>query len=227
MGAFDPNEQEERVDRAVAARLQKLGNMPIDTARLEQALRRRIPKPASGWSWRSFQIRPLRAVAASIVILSFIVTAVFLTTTTGPALASASQMAQMHLDIVSGKTPVMQVDSIEAANRALAAQSPGSPQVPSMPAEHVMACCMKNVKDKRVACVLLKESGVAVTFSVAAASDMKLPTGPFVSRNGVSYSVQAFDKLSMVMTERNGKWLCLIGELPADRLMDIAAQVRF
>jgi hypothetical protein len=29
------------------------------------------------------------------------------------------------------------------------------------------------------------------------------------------------------MTERDGKWLCLIGQTPADHLIDVASQIRF
>jgi hypothetical protein len=31
----------------------------------------------------------------------------------------------------------------------------------------------------------------------------------------------------MVMTERQGRWVCLIGELSAERLMDVVDQLRF
>jgi hypothetical protein len=90
-----------------------------------------------------------------------------------------------------------------------------------------MACCMKSVHNKKMACVLLKNDGVPVTLAVASASDMKLPAAPVQTRNGVSYRVQHVGDLSMVMTERNGKWLCLIGQLPAEQLMDMARQIQF
>ena len=50
-----------------------------------------------------------------------------------------------------------------------------------------MACCMKSVKNKKVACVLLKSEDVAVTMTVANAADMKLPRSPTVTRGGVTY----------------------------------------
>ena len=223
MSDFDDND--ERLDRAVADRLAKLRSMPVDTSRLEQSLGGKIPAPPRG-SARVLRIGPLRAVAASIAIL-LIAGALLLSTATRPALASPAQMEQFHQDMVLGKTPVMQVDSIEAANRALAAQSPDSPQVPGIPAQHVMACCMKSVKNKKVACVLLKDDGVPVTMTVANASDMRTPKSPTATRNGVIYNVESVGSLEMVMTQRNGRWICLIGELPAERLMDLAAKLQF
>lgn len=200
--------------------------MPVDTSRLDQFLSDRIPSPAPSNRIRRFRLRPMRAVAA-VLLLTGIVAAFLLTNSGERALASPAQMAQMHEDMVSGKTPVMQVDSISAANHALAAQWPDSPGMPAVPAEHVMACCMKSVKNKKVACVLLKSEGEPVTMTVANASDMKLPTSPTAVREGVTYHVQESGSLNMVMTERNERWVCLIGRLPASQLMDLAARLQF
>lgn len=210
---------------AITARLAKLRTVPVDTSTLDKAVRQQVPslrkiRPAL---W----LRPLRAVAASVVLLGALTAAILLSTSGGPALAEATQMAQVHRDIVSGRIPVMQVRSVEDANRMLISQSPDAPSLPQMPQSHVMACCMKSIHNKKVACVLLKEAGVPITLAVANASDMKLPNAPTVDRDGAAYRVQTVGNVHMVMTERDGKWLCLMSELPADRLMDLATQVRF
>ena len=225
MNEFDEDFVDQQMDQAIADRLAKLRSMPVDTSRLDQTLCQEIPAPRPATT-RWLRIGPVRAVAASIAVL-VVISALLLTTATGPALASPAQMAQFHQDLVDGKTPVMQVDSIEAANRALASQSPQSPQVPAVPAQHVMACCMKSVKDKKVACVLLKDEGVPVTMTVANASDMRTPKSPTVIRAGVTYNVQSIGSLNMVMTERDARWICLIGEMPQERLMDIADKIQF
>ena len=90
-----------------------------------------------------------------------------------------------------------------------------------------MACCLKNVKDKKVACVLLRSEGVPVTMVVANAGDMRSPKSSTVQRGGVTYHVQSSGVLNMVMTERHGRWVCMIGQVPADRLMDLASQLAF
>jgi hypothetical protein len=229
MNSEMPNRDEsgESVDRAISARLAKLRSMPVDLTNLEKALKAQIPPPTHQSRWRVLTLRPLRAIAASLVLASAIAAAILLSASSGPALAEAAQMAQVHQEIVSGKIPVMQVSSIDSANRMLNQEAPGAPSLPQLPDSHVMACCMKSVHNKKMACVLLKDEGAPVTLAVASAADMKLPTAPVQSRNGVEYRVQHVGDLSMVMTERNGKWLCLIGPMPAERLMDLAAQVRF
>ena len=213
--------------RAVAGRLSKLRTMPVDTSGMERALATKLPPKNVSSGRILWRIGPLRAVAASLIVLGSIVLAVVLSTSSRSAQAEAVQMVQVHEDMVSGKIKVMQVDSIESANRMLSSENPDAPSLPQVPDSHVMACCMNKVGDKRMACVLLKESGVPVTLAVARAEEMKLSPVPMERRNGVAYRVQRVGALGMVMTERDGKWLCLIGELPNERLMDLASQVKF
>jgi hypothetical protein len=210
------DEENDVLDRAVSQRLAKLRAMPVDLTGLDKAIKAQLP-PVGQSRWRVLSLRPVRAIAASLVLVSAIAAAIMLSASSGPAQAEAAQMAQVHQDIVS----------IDAANRMLNQQSPGAPSLPQLPDSHVMACCMKSVHNKKMACVLLKNDGVPVTLAVASAADMKLPAAPVQTRNGVSYRVQHVGDLSMVMTARNGKWLCLIGQLPAEQLMDMARQVQF
>jgi hypothetical protein len=217
-------ETQDPLDRATAQRLARLGSMPVDLSRLDQSLRAALPPPPAVRRPRLFiWSAPMRAVAAVLLIVG-VAAAVLLSTSGNSALAA--QMAQVHEDMVSGKTPVMQVTSLEEANRMLAAQWPDSPGVPALPADHVMACCMKSVKDKKVACVLLKSEGEPITLTVAKASDMSMPMSPTLDRSGVRYHVQSFNGLNMVMTERNERWICLIGRVPTERLMDLAARLQ-
>jgi hypothetical protein len=226
------NEQHDsRLDAATAARLGKLRSMPVDTSGVERSLRHAIPEPSSVRMRIGAWVRPLRTVAASLLVLGAIVAAVVISTSGGEVMASPTQMAQLHDEIVSGKTRVQKVESIEEANRFLRAQwAEGlAPAVPDLPGEHVMACCMKSIKDKRVACVLLKgQGGEPVTLSVAKAADMKLPRGvPTAQRAGVTYHVQASDAVNMVMFERNGRWVCLMGRMDVEKLVGVAGELRF
>jgi hypothetical protein len=46
-------------------------------------------------------------------------------------------------------------------------------------------------------------------------------------RAGVTYHVQSSGRVNMVMTERQGRWVCLMGEAPIERLMDFAERLQF
>ena len=221
-------DDQDQWERAVSGRLAKLRSMPVDTTRLERALRSQIPQPQpSRGTVPRMSLRPLRAVAASFLVLAALVAVLMLSTSSGPVVASTARMAELHEDVVSGKVPVVQVSSIDEANKVLSRQWPNSPEVPEVPKDHVMACCMTSVKDKKLACVLMKREGVPVTLTVAHGRDMRLPDSPVTVRDGVRYHVQASGKLNMVMTERQGRWVCLIAELPAERLMEVASKLQY
>jgi hypothetical protein len=202
--------------------------MPVDTLRLDRLIEAEIPRPSrlriirlADW------LHPSRlAIAASILVL-VVLGGLLLSTSGGPVLASTADMAQFHDDLVAGRVPVTRVDSMQAVNQALAAQWAQSPQVPNMPAEHVMACCMRSVKNKRVACVLLQGEGEPVSMTVAKVSDVRIPECPMVARNGIEYHVVSTGPLNMVMTQRGERWVCLIAKLPADRLMELASSLQF
>jgi hypothetical protein len=227
---------DDRLEAATARRLGRLRTMPVDTSRLESRLGdplgtaevRAAETPVRGTGHgRVYAIfHSVRTMAASVAAL-FLIGAVVLYVVTAPVSASAQTMAQLHQDLVSGRTPAVRVDSIEAANRELAAQWPEAPGLPGVPQEHVMACCMKSVQHKRVACVLLNNGSTPVTMTVANASDVRPPDSPTVERGGVTYHTHAAGGLNMVSTVRGGRYVCLIGSVPTDRLIELAGELRF
>jgi hypothetical protein len=224
----DQSEQSDsdRLDRATAARLARLRSMPMDVSGLERRLRAEVGTATAEPSRRMWIARPVRTAIAAVLVLGLIGVVAFVLLGQ-PAVASAAQMAQVHEDLVSGRTPIMKVESIEEAGRVLARDWPQSPDLPGVPSEHVMACCMKSVRNKKMACVLLKAEGAPVTMAVANAADMRLPSSPTRVRAGVTYHVQSSGRVNMVMTERQGRWVCLMGEAPIERLMDFAERLQF
>jgi hypothetical protein len=220
---------DERLDAATSRRLSRLGAMPVETARLRAAMEREMGEPVGpqrrGRVYAMFH--SMRAVAASVAVL-FVLGVVLLYTATAPVSASPNAMVRLHEDLVSGRTPVTQVDSVEAANRELASQWPESPALPGMPQEHVMACCMKSVENKRVACLLLKGQAAPVTMMVANAADMKSPPKlSTIERDGVTFFTQSSGDVNMVSCVRDGRYVCLIGSLPVDRLVELGSRLRF
>jgi hypothetical protein len=150
-------------------------------------------------------------------------------TRSGEVQASTAHMVQIHDDLLAGRIPATQVRSIAEANAFVAGIWPKGPKVPDVPQEHVMACCMRSVQNKDVACVLLRSEGVPVTMAVARAADFRPPRSGAteVSRDGITYLLHQQDDVAMVTHERSGIWVCLIGRVPPERLVDLASQLRF
>lgn len=215
------NENETPLDQATSARLSRLTAMPVDTSRVAARLRAELSPQRSTASW----FRPVRAVAASFIVLAMI-GAIVLTTTSRAVLASPQQLARVHEEMVAGHATA-QVNSIDAAQRTIAADWPQAPALPEVPPEHVMACCMKPINNKKTACVLLKSGDVPVTMMVANAKDVRMPKSRKVVSDGGTYHVEASGAINMVMTEQDGRWLCLMGALPETRLIQLAAKLTF
>ncbi len=210
-------------DEAVARRLARLAAMPVDTSRLDAALLAAIPRrPARLAMW----LRPARAVAALLAV-AVVVGLVTWTLSGGPAVASAQEMARIHDDMVAGRIAITRVDSLEEASRVLSQQWAEGPSLPQMPAGHAMACCMASVGGKRMAWVMFRDDQTPITLAVARASDMRVPAGPLQVHHGVWYHVQSTGVLNMVSAQRDDRWICLIGAVSTDRLIEIAANLRF
>ncbi len=164
---------------------------------------------------------------AALLAMAAVIAAALLASSGGAVMASGAQLMQVHEDVVSGRTAVMQVDSIEQANAALQKQWGAAPALPQAPEQQVMACCMKHIKNKRVACVLLKRQDVPVTLTVAKASELCCPKSAMTMRGGIAYHVESTKDLNMVMTQREGRLICLVGALPAEELMEMAGKLTF
>jgi hypothetical protein len=90
-----------------------------------------------------------------------------------------------------------------------------------------MACCLRKMNNKRIACVLLDDAGTPVSMMVADGGDVKHAATTTLVRGGTTFYVETADDLNMVATQRDGRWVCLIGERSVERLMELAGSLRF
>jgi hypothetical protein len=226
------SERDGQLDRATADRLARLRTMPVDLSALRTAVDARVGRAGGRGApaGRTILFRmpgQLRAAAASLLVAGLVIVAV-LVFTGGPVVASPDRLADIHNELVAGGGHDRQaVDSIDAANARLAAQNPGAPAVPGVADDHVMSCCVHMVGRKRMSCVSLVTDGVPVSLAVAGAADVRLPASETLTADGVTYHVQSAQGVNMVMTQRNGRWVCVMGKLPTPRLMEIAKGLRF
>ena len=225
-------EAQDALDRATVARLAKLRTMPVELSRLEAAVASQIPPPgraeaAERTRWRQW-MRPMRAIAAGIALLG-VLTIALMAWPSGAVMASPPHMARLHAMLVAGELPVTQVESVEHANSVLASQAPGTlPKIPALPPEHVMACCLNEMDNRVIACLLLKRDGKPVSMMVADDGDVRSPRGSQrIRHGGAVYHVQSAGAINMVMTARHGRWVCLMGELSTDALMELAGGLEF
>lgn len=212
-------------DTAIVSRLRKLRHRPLDMTVLERRVRSAIPQRNSVEASRVWWRTPLRAIAASLVIVAAVVAAV-LTTHPRPVLASPVDLSRIHRISTTSASPAGEANGIRSANEALAAQWPDCPRVPEIPAAVVMGCQTHLLGGKRLGSVALTLDGRPVTLVVAPAADIQTARSRSVTRGGTDYFIQSSGSLNMISAKYAGVWFCLIGELPAERLVDVAATLQ-
>lgn len=218
------NSNRETLDRATAHRLAKLRAMPVDTTELDRRLRMEIPAPEKRRPMIWFQ--PLRIAAALVLAVGVIAGSLVLFHDT-PAVASTAELVRLHEEVIAGHGHVTQVQSIDEASRVLTEQWSSKPDLPEMPGAEVMACCLHEMGKKRMAAVTMSVDGTPITMAVADAGDMRSPNSPTIDRNGVTWHIQSADDINMVSARLSGRWICLMGRLPTERLMTLAQSLRF
>ena len=230
MSYAETNDDRDAFDLATARRLGRLRTMPVELASIEKAIQREVgPPPASA---ARLSTRPLRwfspvRVAAASVLLFGLVAALVIGTATGPALASADRLAEIHSEVQKHSgSHACQVGSIAEANAVLSGKAPGAPKLPDVPAEHVHFCCIQNLGRKPVSCAAVVVDGKPVTLAAADARDVRVPQGDSRVVGGQRFFVESKGGLNMVVTESGGRWLCVMGDVSPERLIETARSVK-
>jgi len=222
----------DRMDDAVKDRLAQLRTRPVDISTLQAALEQALPQSASSATllkssaarvllWRKW--RMLSSSAAAILIalaLSWVV----LSTTSSQAVASPPDLAQIHYDVAHGLSPHMQVTTIPQANAILADQSNEHVPLPAMPGQ-IQSCCLHQHAGTSMTCAMIEMNGQRITIALAASDKLKSPKGQTVTRQGRTFILHKANGINMVMSEQGRKWLCVMGEAPFEKLLEVAADI--
>jgi hypothetical protein len=163
------------------------------------------------------------AIAAAVVV------AVVLIAGNSPALAGPEDLARMHDQVLAGESEATVVHSIDEANRALAAfhHDADLPEAPAAASGDAMPCCEAKLCGHTVASLVFDLGHVPVSIMLAQRGEMKCRGDGTVLRNNHSYVVAHADALNMVMEERNGRWLCLVGGASQEQLIALIQTLTF
>ncbi|MEI7766568.1 MAG: hypothetical protein WCJ97_03920 [Phycisphaerae bacterium] len=215
-------------DKAVQARLARLGTLPVDTAGLETRLRSLVADSVTtpvASPWRRIW-RPVTALAASIAVV-VAVGLIIMSLGDTPVSASPLKLAELHADVSHMGQMATPITSIAEANRILAQDWQNNPALPAVPAAQLHACCIHDFMERKIACLLLRDGDTPLTLVVGHARDFRSTVGQRVERQGRTYNLHEVNGLRMVMTEHQGRYLCLMGAVSAERLLAIAQELQF
>jgi len=215
----------DRLDEATSQRLARLRSLPVDTTRLEAAVRQQIEPATDRGATRARRRWRLWRIAAAIVVVAALAGSVLLWASR-PTTPAAADPAEIHRQMVSNSCAPMRVDSIEAAQEALTTHWSGAPDLPHPSGCQTMSCCTHRIGWHRLACVCLKCGTDGITMAVGDASKLRLPKSETISRNGISYCVQSSGGVNIITAHHEGRWICLMGSVSVEQLLSIAADMR-
>ena len=229
------NSARDRLDRATSERLAKLATRPVDTSRLEQRLEaamcEAIVEDAASTqpivriaAWQRWW-RPVTSAAAAILI---VVTIGWLALDggTSPAMAAPAELAQIHYDVANGLAPYLKVSSVDEANQLLADQSNGVVPVPELPGV-MMSCCLHQHAGTTLTCALIERDGQLITVAIADGAKLHSPHGKTMTRGGRQFIAHTANGINMVMAHEGDRWLCVMGEVDFEQLVELAAAIKF
>lgn len=221
--------KQDRLEQATVGRLAKLAVRPVDTSRLERRLEIAMgleadtedstPPLGGGAAWW----RPIRGIAAAVLI-TVSVGWLVLQPGASTAMAAPAELAKIHFEVINSLTPHHLVSSIEEANQLLADQSKGFIELPPLPGT-VQSCCLHELAGQTVTCALIERDGQLITVAIAEANDLRSPEGNTLVHEGRTYTTHKANGIVMVMTNQSGRWLCVMGEIEAETLVEIAAEI--
>jgi len=215
----------DRLDTATAARLRKLADAPVEFAALEARLNDAMDGQGANMRGmhRVVRLRRILAVAASIALAAVVITSLIGHAGT-PAQAATLDLTEVHQRLLDDAPAQPPITTIEQVNAIIATKA-------SLPADqlrtHVRSCCLRDVQGSLRAAVLLKQDRRNVSIVVADGENFAAPMGETVTVEGQAFHVHQMGDLTMVMSRRDHRWLCVMGEGQQDELLQIAAAVAF
>ncbi len=225
------NPNHERLDEATRRRLARLASKPVDTTRLEARLNKAIesqqPSNHLIQSTRLRWWRPVSRVAAMVAVVGLI-GLLFTSMGSNPAIASTTDLVRVHREVMAGEPGLVPVANFAQATDAIQRMWPQAPKLPEPTVGQIKASCLHNVADHDVACLKLEFNGEPITMVVGHSREIVCSAAHRqVSRDGRTYLVHDRDGVRMVMISSQGRWVCLMGSLSIDELIEVADGLRF
>lgn len=225
------NPNHERLDEATRRRLARLASKPVDTTRLEERLNKAIesqqpsnplsrPAPLGWW-------RPVSRIAAVVAVVG-LVGLLLIPLLSTPAVASSTDLARLHREVMAGEPDLVPATNFAQATHNIQRLWARAPKLPEPTVGQITASCLHNVADRDVACLKLEFNGQPITMVVGHSREVVCSAEhQQITLDGRTYLVHDRDGVRMVMVSRQGRWVCLMGSLSIDELMEVADGLRF
>ena len=214
------DERSDRLDDATRRRLATLSSLPVETSRLERRLRATLGVQREATRGLRIPVSSRWSLVAAVLALSLLLVSVL-----GPrsaAVAAPAPLFELHTKMVTGEVPVTAVDGEGALRTLLQNDGQTVPALAALPPALAQACCIHTIKGEQVLGALLNVDGRRISVVFADLDDMDIAGGhEVIERAGRRYVVYEANGLQMVMTTVRDRFVCVIGDLPAEQLVEL------
>lgn len=228
MSRKQTSHHDDPLDQTVSDRLAALSHRPVDDKRVTARFVELLADPGQTSPVARLQhwLRPVAAAAAIVMlaIAGFWFTAVQMAS---PVQATPSSVVQVHQEIARGHADVTRVSSLSDVNRWLAQQGGTIRSVAGLTGGQPQSCCFHDLGGVKATCIQMQLDGKSVTLMLAEADQLASPEGDMFEVNGRQFIAHTVDGMNMLMTEIDGQWVCLTGELPNQRLAQMVSSLQF
>lgn len=225
-----PEERHDRLEHATRARLSRLAGVRGDAARVERRLRAVLAQARPRQPERArlarlwWRVGGIAAVLAAGAILAL----ALLHAGSQPVVAAPMELVRVHHDMLRGDVDAVAVTSFREAGDVLRGKWPQTPRVPQAGDGRITSCCLHALRNRKVACIRLEHLGRPVTVVVGHARDLVCSADHRpMARGGRTYLVHEEEGVNMAMMQVNGRWACVMGDLPLADLVDLADGLAF
>ncbi|MCC6680230.1 MAG: hypothetical protein IT445_04935 [Phycisphaeraceae bacterium] len=221
---------QDSLDRATAARLAKLAGRPVDASAFKRKLERVMREQTESDAAPSRSLRPARwwrpiTSIAAVLLLALSVAWLMLEGGTPAAEAAPTELARIYQEVTSGRTPHLEVTSVEEANRLLSDQAQGIVPIPELPGQ-LQSCCLHQHAGATLTCAVIERDGQRIAVVMADGAKLHSPKGQQIERDGRQFIFHTTNGINMVMAHEGGRWLCVMGDASAEILVEVAADIR-
>ncbi|MGB1125843.1 MAG: hypothetical protein ACPG4Q_11610 [Phycisphaeraceae bacterium] len=225
------SEHDKQLDQATRDRLAKLESTPVDLSRLEQKMADEIPRPqpARQQPRRAATQGWMRLAAAILLMIGIAGASYYAFFGVGPqtAIAETMTVAELHDHLLNDPQEAYLANTIDQAQSLIDAQLFGKQSLPIIDGTHVESCCLVEGEFPLRAALVLKQPGGIATIIIAQGEDFAQPMHPIDHPSGIELQGHDHAGMPMVMRNNGDLWMCVMGEIDADTLADVAAAIKF
>lgn len=218
---------EDRWNVAISRRLARLRSRPVDTKKFDAWLNDLTSAPVASMPGTSPLASFKRSFAWAAMVAMVLGVGIGVLVKTRAEVAEPSGVVRLHEEVLSGESGGTIITTLAEAQFLSRERGDWVPDAPSAVDGTLRLWCVCDTSGVPVTCLQVDYDGQPVTVVIAERRQLRPHRGEAIELNGQKFQAHRVGPLNIVMTQVADYTICVVAELPADRLATLAATVAF